>query len=767
MADGTAKGDNQRRRRIEIRLRKSTQQADVADTLSIPICLQRSTPVTEIATKLQLHTGAVLRHLAISLLGLAAASGGTTGAAAQTPTEATVEEVVVTSRAQRLYRVETTTVGKMAADPLDIPQSVQVINAELMQDLGARDVTDLYRNISGVSFFSYAGVTFRGFRQDQQYFDGLRGDQFIGFSVPQLFNIARVEVLKGPAGMLYGPAPPGGTINYVTKTPQRIFSGELAAVAGNYDRVGASGEVTGPLPGVDRLYGRLGLFYEDRDSFRVGASNTSKIGDVGLTAELTRDLELIVQATSYEQDLPGNRLRGVQVNENGDFLTSRSWNHNEPTDFLTSKAQVYQARLNWDPVGPVAGIFQARTFEAKEGQEYHEPRDRLDTDGDGVIDTISREFRDQRRWAEGTAFGGNLTADGAALGVNHRILAGGDWYEEESLSLSRTAVARTRGGIVPDLSLVNPIYGTTRGDNYGLDAVPYRESASRSRRWGVYLQDQVLIGERFIAIGGVRYDRHEDENLMNGESYEDDAVTWRAGLIYKPIESVSVYGSWSDSFEPHGAGTQDPAVGGPFDPVRGTQIEGGVKTALMDGRLQASAAVYRIVRRNMVQTDTTRPPVNGRDQLAPIGEVTSKGFEFDLAADVTPNWVVTANYGYNDTKVTDTIPGQSITNAVGDRFVNAPKHKLGFWTRYQVDAINTAFAFGGEYVSERVGFDEERVKPYTIFDASIITDLEFAEVMLRVENLFDKKYAASGFGLRGGSFPGAPRTWFVEVRREF
>ncbi|MEE3155389.1 MAG: TonB-dependent receptor plug domain-containing protein, partial [Pseudomonadota bacterium] len=114
--------------------------------------------------------------------------------AASTPTRdtATAGEILVTGRAQRLYRVEETTVGKVAQDPMNIPQALQVINSELVADQGARDATDIYRNISGVSFFSYAGVTFRGFRQDQSFYDGQRGNPFIGFSVPQLFNIERV-----------------------------------------------------------------------------------------------------------------------------------------------------------------------------------------------------------------------------------------------------------------------------------------------------------------------------------------------------------------------------------------------------------------------------------------------------------------------------------------------------------------------------------------------------------------------------------------------
>ena len=678
----------------------------------------------------------------------------------------TVEEVVVTSRAQRLYRAETTTVGKINADPLDIPQSVQILNAQLIEDQGARDITDLYRNISGVSFFSYAGVTFRGFRQEGAYYDGLRGDPFIGFSVPQLFNIERVEILKGPAGMLYGPASPGGTINYVTKTPRDVFGGQVRLTAGNYDRRGAAAEVTGPLI-AERVSGRAGLFYEERDSFRRNASSQNFIGDAALTFHVTNDLDLSVLYTAYDQDLPGNRLRGVPVDLAGNFLTDISWNHNERTDFLKSSAEVYRAQLVWDPDGPMRGDVQVRHFDAKEAQEYHEQRDLLDTDRNGVVDTISREFRDQRRASDGLAFGANFATDVEIGPINHRILLGGDWYEENSSQLSRTAVDPTRGGPVPNLSILNPIYGRTSGANYNLAARPYTRSASVSRRSGAYVQDQLLFGERLIVVGGARYDSFNDRNKINGVAFKDHDVTLRAGVVFKPRQDVSLYTSWSNTFEPQAAASQDAAVGGPFDPTTGSQIEGGVKTALMGGRIQASAAIYRILRKDILQTDTTRPPVNGRNQLAPIGEVTSKGFEFDLAADITPDWVLTVNYGRNDTRVTGTVVGQAITNAVGDRFVNAPKHKVGFWTRYQVDSIRTAFALGGEYVSERVGFDRERVKPYTTFDASIIKTFDFAEVMLRVDNIFDETYAASGFGLRNGSFPGEPRTWFVEVRRKF
>jgi iron complex outermembrane receptor protein len=705
---------------------------------------------------------------AIAALALVLALAATPAAAEETAIAAAdpADDIIVTGRAQKLYRASKATVGKVPADPLDIAQSVQVIPTQLIEDQGARDITDLYRNVSGISFFSYSGVTFRGFRQDDAFYDGLRGNPFTGFSVPQLFNIERVEFLKGPAGMLYGPGSPGGTINYVTKKPGDTFSANLRGIVGNYSRYGGSADVTGPL--TDGISARAGLFFEDYNSFRIGAESRTLIADGGLKFRLAEGTELVVQATHYDQNLPGNRLRGVQVDEDGNFLTSIRWNHNEPTDFLKLDAQVFQARIDSRLSDAISVNVAARYFEYDEAQNYHEQRGLVDSDSDGVFDAVQREFRDQVRGTDSISLGGNLIAKASLGGTEHTILFGGDWAQQDSLSLSRTArPVAVAGGVVPNLPLFDPVYGLTSGALYNLAATPYTRSLSRSTRYGIYLQDQIAIGDRFILSGGIRKDWFEDDNRLNAVDFSDSDITLRFGAIFKPRQDVSIYASWSDTFEPQSAGSQIADVGGPFAPVTGEQIEGGIKTALLDGRVQANAAVYRIKRQNILQVDTSLPPVNGRDQLRPIGEVTSKGFEFDLATDITPDWVLTFNYGYNDTKITGTAPGQSITNAVGDRFVNAPKHKLGFWTRYQVEAIRTAFAFGGEYVSARVGFDDERVKPYTIFDGSITTDLEFVEVMLRVENIFDKRYAASGFGLRNGSFPGDPRTVFVELRKKF
>ncbi len=669
------------------------------------------------------------------------------------------ENIVVTARAQKLYRVTQTEIGKIAADPLDVPQSVQVINSEMIEDQGARDIRDLYRNVPGVSADNYATVTYRGFSQDVTYYDGLRGDPFQTFSVPQLFTIERVEFLKGPAGMLYGSGSPGGTINYVTKKPGEVFGGNLRVIGGGRNRYGASGDVTGPLDANGTVTGRVGLFYEDMDSYRDHASSRTFVGDAGLAVTLAPDTKLTVQVTDYDQNLPGNRLRGIPIDADGNFYAKRSWNHNDPDDYIRYNGLVTQARLDSRLSDALSFNVAGRWFKYDEEQKYHEPVALRDTDGDGVYDTVTREYRDQHRKVEGLSFGANLVGKFDTGPISHTVLFGGDWYREDS---SATNYASRN---VPTRSLIDPDYTTdSRPD---LSGVTPSYSDARALRRGVYLQEQMGLGEHVILVGGVRRDWFDDNDYIASETASSAATTFRAGAIYKPRSDVSLYVSWSEAFEPQSVADQSPLAGGPFAPETGQQVEAGVKTDLLDGRIQTTLAAYRIVRRNVLQIDDSLEPVNGIDQLAPLGEVTSKGIEATVTADVTRNWLISANYAYNDTTITGSVEGQAVDRSVGDRFPNTPQHKAGFWTRYQVAAIDTAFSFGGQYVSSQIDRSGDRLKPFTVFDATIAHDFGIFDAKFRIENIFDKFYAVSGFTGPKGAYIGNARSWFVELRRRF
>ena len=687
--------------------------------------------------------------------GEAALESATADAAAEAEAD-----IIVTGRARRLYRVEEIESGKLPADPLATPLVVNVITEQLIEDQGARDAQDLYRNIPGVSFFSYAGVTARGFRQEEIFYDGLRGDPYAGFSVPQLFNIERVEFLKGPAGMLYGPGAPGGLFNYITKKPQEEFSAQVSAVIGNRDRFGGSGEINGAV--ANGVAARAGLFYETQDSFRVNAGSETLIADAGLSFDLG-PAKVILQGTRYDQDLDGNRLRGVPADDDGNFLTDISWNHNEARDYLNLRSDVAQARLEAEPLAGVTFDATLRYNDAFEEQQYHEPRGLFDSDGDGAVDASTREFRDQKRWQESWSFGTNLVwAAQVAANVRNRVLVGYDWYKGDFTFDGRSLRGRTTAtpGLPTPLSLFTPQYGVTDPATYTLPAL--RRTTSAQQREGVYLLNELTVGP-LIAVAGIRHDSFDDRSGTN--SFSDSEETLRAGLVYRVTPEISLFGHYAQSFEPQGIGSQNPLAGGPFDPTKGDIIEGGVKTALFGGRLQSSLAAYRIRRTNILQADPAGDPANdGVDDLIAFGEITSKGFEVDLAADITPDWVATVAYGYNDTRITeDSGTGGGFSNNVGDRFANAPEHTLGFWTRYQFREPGIAVAVGGDYVSERLSIEGQRVQPYMVFDASLIWERGPWRALLRVDNLFDKTYAASGFISRTGHFPGEPRTVFLEV----
>lgn len=678
---------------------------------------------------------------------------------AQAQTEAE-DDIIVSGRAEKRYRVTDTEIGRIAADPMDIPQSLQVITADLISDQGARDITDLYRNVAGVTQNQYATVTYRGFRQDGIFYDGLRGDPFQSFSVPSLFGVERVEFLKGPVGMLYGASAPGGMINYVTKKPSEQFAANVRVMTGTYDRLGASGEITGALESSGTLTGRLGAFYERYDTVQRFTRNESTMLDGGLGIRLAPETKLIVQLTHFRQKLPGNRLRGIPTSSDGDFLASRSWNHNEARDFTKLNGTVAQARLDHRFSSAITANVATRWFRYKEDQDFHDPVGRLDTDRDGVVDAISREFRRQHRDIQGLTFSGNMSATFRTGAVEHTTSLGGDWYWQSLWSLGQ----RTRVG-VPTLSLRTPVYGVVPVASYDLTAGRRDFSDAAAHRYGIYAQHQMAFG-RIILVGGLRQDWFDDRDI--GEPVTSgDRLSWRVGTVIKPVSDLSIYGSYSQSFEPQDPGSQTAAVGGPFAPVASRQFEIGAKGMLLGGRLQPSVALYRIVRNNILQADPDIPPVNGEEQLRPLGEVTSKGVEFTLAADVTPNWVVTANYAYNDARITRSGPGEVIDSSFGIRFPNAPRHQAGLWSRYQVPAWDLAVAMGGNYVSRQADRRGNEIRSYTVFDGSITKGLGFAEVMLRVENIFDRTYAVSTLDEIRGAFVGRPRTLLVELRREF
>lgn len=705
-----------------------------------------------------------MRHSVISLA-IAASFSAVFSAQAQTTDD--IEKIEVTGRAQQFYLDSSTRVGtKTDADIMEIPLSVQVLTHQLIADQAARDITDLYRSIAGVSEFSYSGVTFRGFRDDANvFYDGVRGDPFSGFSVPQLFNVERVEVLKGPAAALYGGGEPGGMINYVSRQPSFTEHKNVTVTGGNFSLAGASAEFTGGLS--DTVAYRFGGFYEAQDSFRRNADSENIELAGGALFVLGDNTELTTTYDYIVQNLGGNRLRGVPVDDKGNFIVGRSYNANEKGDYQDLEALVLQANLEHVFSDSFNFNGTLRYLDNERKQAYHESRSWVDVNGDGVANvddqTIRREYRKQYRANEELSLTLDFIYDFDTAGLSHQLLFGGDWHHVTTdYDYYR---ARYEADGVANLNIFTLNYGETDPSTYNLTNMN-RDGLKRERA-SFYLQDKIAFSPEWALMVGARFDHFDEKSMDTDTQYSDSDMTPRAGLIYTPTAETTVYLNYSESFNPVDPSDYEDAGAAPLSPETGEQVELGLKQSWLNGSIMTTFALYQIDKENLVIANPDYSEGENDDvepALINFGLVESNGAEFTLVGDVTDNISITANYAYNDTIVES---GSTSNTYNGSRFANSPRHQAGFWARYNIASIDSSFAMGVDYVSEQISLNGQRVKPFTVFDASWTTQWDKVLLSVNVKNLFDKVYAVSGFSERNGHFPGEPREVVVQVSYDF
>lgn len=678
-----------------------------------------------------------------------------------------IEIISVVGRAFSLYRPTDSTFGTRTDTPIEkIPQSIQVIPQALISDQAARQVTDLYSNIAGVNGFSYSGVTFRGFRQDEILYDGVKGDPFGGFAVPQLFNIEQVAVLKGPSGAVYGSGNPGGIINYMTKKPSYNSDTTLALEVGNDDFFSAAIESTGSANEAQTQAYRVGIYKDSDKPFRSNTSEDNTIVDLGYRFDFTDYTNLVLQYTHIDQELGGARLRGVPVDENGNFIADISWNHNEETDYQSVIADVVQASFEHQFTDALRTDITARYFNNDADQNYHEPRGLSDSDGDGVLDWSEREFRDQQRANTGLSLTANLIADTELAQMQHVMLVGIDMYKHEFESQYRTAVQASKGGPVPGISILDPQYSLTSKADYDLENITPRLSNTKSTRVGLYVQDQIDVTNKWNVTVGLRYDRFEDTDLLNNTEFSDSDVTYRVGTSYNINETFYPYALYGTGFMPQSASNQSPDVGGPFKPEHSNIAELGLRTKLFDDTLAVNMATYKIIRNNILQASTELSDT-GIDQMETLGEVESRGFELEIVGDITEHLVVTASYAYNDTRINEQSEDFSAQADGSDKFANAPQNTAGIWSRYEFPQLHSSIAAGLDYVDEQVSLSGYKVQPYTVYNMAWKTEYKQWIWQVSVKNVFDKEYASSGFITRTGHFPGEPRRVYLSATYTF
>lgn len=662
-------------------------------------------------------------------------------------------ELVVTGEQDGYSVPDSTTATKTDTPTRDIPQSIQVIPQQVIKDQQITRISEALRNASGVSLQgSYGALTdayiIRGFAT----FNNLRNGFRVEDNYINPINVERVEVLKGPASVLYGQFEPGGIVNYVTKQPLSTPSYTAEFTVGSYDFYRPSLDISQPLTSDKKLLSRLNVAYEnsgsfvdfvDGEIFSIAPVLSYKISDnTNLTLEYEHST---VNRTFYDGLLPVRESFQVPISRFLGEPSSKPFKVNTDAATITldhrfsDNLQFRSAFLAYFTTSPDSQVVRPRSLE-EDGR------------------TVSRTLAGGNGYSNSFSLQNELVSKFKTGSINHQLLVGLElnWLSHGGDYLRTPA---------PGIDLFNPVYGAALPTSY-VDTA--NRGKDDSNTVGIYLQDQVtllpnlklLVGGRydFINFQNQNVDLNNNGELLSKDKFYDEAFSPRVGLVYQPIQPISLYASFSRSFVPNNTN----AIPGQqaLEPSRGTQYEAGIKTEFLDGKLSATLAAYEITKTNVVTTD----PSNSDISIA-AGEVKSRGIELDIAGQILPGWNVIASFAHNDTYVS-----KDTDLPVGDRLVGVPSNTASFWTSYEfLSGSLKGFGFGAGlfFVGDNqanLPNDEVVIPSFVRTDASVFYKKENWRVGLNFKNLLDTNYYESqGYYLR----PGAPLTVLGTVSVQF
>ncbi len=666
-----------------------------------------------------------------------------------------VEVIQVVGKQESYLNAAVSSATKGLSDPFDVPLTVNIINDVFLSDLRAKTLSDAYGYTTGLSQsgINANSFTLRGLSANLQSIqvNGLPG-LASRFGSPTTANVERIEVLKGPASVLYGQLEPGGLVNITTKKPKAEKAINLEVSVQTYDTdVSSAGDdngftttldATGALTANENWLYRLIISADsinsyrdnvDQESYYIFPTLTYLISEV---SELTFGLELVKENAKADQGL-------VAINNDINQTASINTRYQEDGDVDNDEAVVFFATYK----GEVNDVFD---LTANWRSVWHEDNRILFennrvNDDDGTLTRRDRNQFNKRQYhfidinSRGVIDIGN---------TEHELLAG------FNTGFERRDFERIRFGevISPNIDILNPIFGLEEP----LDGTPGNDRVTDLWNYGFYLQDVIHLNDQWIVMAGVRYEKQFVDFIEQVSDETSDQITDAFvpsfGVVYQPIDYLSLYASYGESFNPNSV-EDTSANGGSFDPEEGKQFEIGFKAFLFEDKANISVAYFDITEDNIVERNE-----NGDDEL--LGEVKSSGVEVEFLAQPIDNWQIKAGYAYVDAFVSknpeETIEGN--TNAF------APKNDFYLWTRYNATqkfkGWLTGVSLGINHESERFTSTDITTRvalpTYTTFDTAVYFERENYSIALNVENVFDKRYFDGG--TRDTSlYPGEPR----------
>ncbi|MEH2088170.1 TonB-dependent receptor [Nostoc sp.] len=645
-------------------------------------------------------------------------------------------ELVVTGE-QDGYSVPNATSATRTDTPLrDIPQSIQVVPRQVLEDQQAIRASEALRNVSGVQRGNTSGgasevFNIRGFQQFGGNFrDGFRDN----FPLVETANLERIEVLKGPASVLYGNLDPGGVVNYVTKQPLSEPFYSVGLQAGSFGLVRPTFDLSGPLNSERTLLYRLNAAYERGGNFRdfnqeverffISPVITWNISD---RTDITFEFEYVNDQRPFDRGLvafgtgvaniPFDRVLG----EPDDFSESTELRAGYRFEHRFNDNWRIRNRFRFSSVDSISSFAQSGSLNEETGE-------------------LSRTFFGTEFEQKNYELQTDLLGKFATGSVEHTLLFGVDlsWRTEDFFVPSAPTSS---------INIFNPVYGNVSRPSRGQfpDSFSFR---TETNSLGFFLQDQITLSENLKLLIGGRFDIVNQTS--ESSELQDDAFTPRIGIVYQPLPPISLYASFSRSFQPNSGTRVDGSL---LEPVRGTQYEVGVRGEFLNGRLTTNLAAYEITKSNIGVTDP-----DNLDFFIPVGEQRSLGIELDVTGEILPGWNIIASYAYTDARVTkdDNLQPGNLLDGV-------PFNSASLWSTYEIqtgDLRGLGFGLGLFYVGERQGDlnNSFQVPSYVRTDASMFYRRDNWRVGINVNNLFNVDYIEGTGQRRNNIDPGAPLT---------
>ncbi|WP_281309694.1 TonB-dependent siderophore receptor [Flavobacterium flavigenum] len=700
---------------------------------------------------------------------------------------------------------------KTAALNKDIPQSISTVTKELIADKAAFYLADAVKMTSGVIPASYYNqYTIRGISQNEegQIINGMRTRQYY-FLQPLTTNIERVEVIKGPSSATFSSVDPGGSINMVTKKPLATEHKEVSMSVGSFSTLRGTLDFTGPLNESKTLLYRVNGAYQEAKSFRDLVNNKSFLISPSFSyipnEKTAINTELILSDMKGILDR-GQPIFGAVAGVTDLNKTPISLNLGAPSDFFRSKEMILMTNFAHKFNSKIS--FNASYMKQTWTEDLQEHRTTnafaVDMNNQPVTSLAMMQFVQRQQNWDIDNLSAYLNFDLKTGKLNHKLLTGYDlssWNKNigggqnaaRGYLLNDGTVAAsfvpanasnyqttTIDGVVlpkPNVTyfnLNNPKYTVTSPEDYTLNVRTALPSALTTTN-AIYIQDQIQLA-KFTFLLGLRKEWFEDitnYKANNELTVKKSDLLPRVGVTYAVNNSINVYTTYLEGYQPQSntvtlmPQTGSLPAGSQFDPLESNLKEVGFKATFFNNSMSFNAAVYEINQRNILMN--ANDPLNP-DLLVTRGAERSRGFEFDLAGYIIPDWQINASYSYIDAQITN----DRNVSLIGARKQNTPKNSANLWTRYNFrsDSALDNFGIGAgmQYQSSKIPWftRDFTIPDFTIFDAAIYykPTKSNMQIAMNVGNVFNRTYwlGAQNY-LR--LFPGAPRNATLTVTYKF